>query len=441
MDIAIAEIEKLIREKRLDPAVLTEALIERISKYNRYIKSYVRLNPQAIESSKKIRNTNQPVSGIPFSIKDLIDTKGITTQYGSKIFQNHIPIRDAKVVTEIKRNGGIVLGKTNTHQFALGLVTPPTKNPWDLGRIPGGSSGGAAAAVSADLALAALGTDTGGSIRIPASMCGVTGLKPTYGKISTAGVFPNAPSMDHVGPICRFASDLPLLLESMGYKVQIAPSKRALKVGIIEKFVNAAEKNVRSVVRKCLNTLASEGFIEADEIALPEFSEACLTTETIDTYETAKIHKERFLKNPGNYQKTARGLIGAGLSVTPPELKKAKEDRSRIRKEFASLMKKYPILIFPTLPIVAPNPEEIKNFSSSDYLPMVRPLEIFDLLGYPALSVPCGFANGLPVGVHFSSFSNLDRLVIELAIKYQEISSWHTLVPHRFRGFVETDLD
>ncbi len=191
------------------------------------------------------------------------------------------------------------------------------------------------------------------------------------------------------------------------------------------------------MVRKCLNTLTSEGLIEADEIELPMFSEACLTTETIDTYETAQIHKIRFSQNPHGYQKTARGLIGAGLLVTHADLKKAQKNRFQVRKEFASLLKRYPILIFSTLPIVAPKLEEIKNFSSNDYLPIVRPLEIFDLLGYPAVSIPCGFANGLPVGVHFGGNTNLDHLVIDLAIKYQEVTAWHTQVPHRFQGFLE----
>jgi len=344
LDVSITEIARAIQRKELDPVDLTEELLNRIEKFDREIRAYVEINPHSIKEAKRssfpVRNSS--IRGIPFSVKDLIDTKGIVTAYGAKAFENHVPDRDAEVVSKIKLSGGFVLGKTNTHQFALGLETPPTKNPWDRQRIPGGSSGGSAAAIAADLALVALGTDTGGSIRIPAAMCGVTGLKPTFGKISTRGVFPTSPSMDHVGPLCRFASDLPLLLEAMGYRIKTRKMKGPLKVGIIKDILEDAERGVRATVRKCFNLLVSERFVEIDEIELPGFLEACSATETLDTYETFLVHRKRFEANPKQYNKTARGLIQAGLSVTKTDLERASKGRLRVNKEFAILMKKYP---------------------------------------------------------------------------------------------------
>jgi aspartyl-tRNA(Asn)/glutamyl-tRNA(Gln) amidotransferase subunit A len=438
MNITLQTMRSEVREGKLDPKVIIEVLMERIRRYDRELRSYLELNQKAVEtSSHPRRDGRRPgrlLQSLPFSIKDLVDTKGIRTTYGATIFRNHIPHRDAMVIRSIKRNGGFILGKTNTHQFALGLVTPPTRNPWDRNRIPGGSSGGSAAAVAADLALCALGTDTGGSIRIPAAMCGVTGLKPTYGRISNDGVFPTSPSMDHVGPICRYASDLPMILEGMGYGIHSMPWDGPMQVGIVSEFLFKSEKGVRSAVKRCINILSSEGLVEPNEISLPMFSETCRVTETIDTYELAKVHKKRFLRNPRLYQKTGMGLIKAGLSVKAIEVANAMQEKIRLQSKFAKLMKKYPILIYPTLPFVAPRPEDIHEFSSSDFLPLVRPLEIFNLLGYPAISIPCGFSNGMPVGVQLVSFSNSDSLIITLASEYQRITRWHKSVPEKYRG-------
>ena len=351
------------RERSWIRVDLTEELLDRITTYDREIRAYVELNPRATDEARKISSLtrNSGIFGIPFSVKDLIDTKGIVTAYGAKAFENHYPARDAGVVRKIKSSGGLILGKTNTHQFALGLETPPTKNPWDVTRIPGGSSGGSAAAIAADLALVALGTDTGGSIRIPAAMCGVIGLKPTYGKISTRGVFPTSPSMDHVGPLCRFASDLPLLLKAMGYRITTEHSKGTLKVAITKNMPQDAEPGVQSMIRKCFNLLESEGLVEIEEIDIPGFSEACWITETIDTYETARVHRKRFEANPAQYNKTARGLIQAGLKVPKADLVKARKDLHRIRKEFAQLMTKYPVLACATLPRIAPTPKDLRG--------------------------------------------------------------------------------
>ncbi|HZW58033.1 MAG TPA: amidase [Nitrososphaerales archaeon] len=440
MNLTLLRIASEIRCGQIDPDVLDLTLLERIGKYDAELYSYVKINPEALIQGgvKRTKTERRKILGcLSFAVKDLIDTKGIETTYGvPNIFRNHVPNRDARVVANIKRNGGFILGKTRTHQFALGLETPPTKNPWDRSRIPGGSSGGSAAAVASDLALCALGTDTGGSIRIPAAMCGVVGLKPTYGRISKVGVFPTSPSMDHVGPICRYVSDLPMLLQGMGYRLSVERWKPGTRIGIISEFIDKADSGIRSSIKKCISVLLSEKLVEAEEIEkLPMFPELCHATETIDTYEVAKIHKKRFLQNPKVYQRTASGLIKAGLSVKQSELIQARKEKRQAQKEYANLMKRYTVLLSPTLPCIAPRPEEISKYSSSDFLPLVRPLEIFDLLGYPALSVPCGFVNGMPVGVQLVSSLNLDSLIIALGMEYQRLTNWHKLVPERYRGF------
>lgn len=381
-------------------------------------------------SENKTRVTR--LKGIPVSVKDLIDTKDIVTTYGSSIYSNHIPKKDASVVTNIKKNGGVILCKTNTHEFALGIETPPTKNPWDLSRIPGGSSGGSAAAISADLAIFALGTDTGGSIRIPASMCGITGLKPTYGSISVEGIFPESFSLDHVGPMCRFASDLPLLLESMGYPRKINLTEKKLIVGIEKSFLEQSDDCVRSRINSFVDKCSSEDFIVVREIELPNVDAINNYHAIIDTSEIAYVHRNQYNVNKSKYLATSVEQILMGQKNKVVDYINALKYRGTIINEFNKIYEKIDVIIAPSLPCVAPKIAETKKMTLAELYPYVKFLEIFNYIGFPSISFPCGFCSGLPVGVQLISKPWREDLIISLASRFQSVTDWHTRVPSGF---------
>src|SRR5208337_3864838 len=222
MRTSLARVCRLIHHLDISPADLVEKILERIYEFDEDLHTYITLNSnirneaQKLTSELKTGKTRGPLHGIPVSVKDLIDTGGIRTTYGSWLYANYVPRQDSAVVSSVKAKGALIIGKTNCDEFGLGIVTPSTRNPWDKTRIAGGSSGGSAAALAADLAIFALGTDTGGSIRIPASFCGVTGLKPTYGLISKRGVMPLGWTMDHMGPIAKTVRDCAVAFHAMG---------------------------------------------------------------------------------------------------------------------------------------------------------------------------------------------------------------------------------
>ncbi len=429
MKKSISNLISLIKKGGLDPLELTEKLLQRIKKYDGVLNSYVALNPDAEKHAKSL-NKSALLCGLPVSVKDLIDTAKIPTTYGSVIFKNYIPKRDAKVVANLKRAGAFVLGKTNTHEFALGIETPPTRNPWDITRIPGGSSGGSAASIAADLAVFALGTDTGGSIRIPASMCGITGLKPTYSNISTQGVFPESWSLDHVGPMCRFASDLPLLLEGMGYRVKRS-SKFPLKLGLESNFLSECKKDVKSALEAFVNKLVSERVAEVQEVSFPLLEQINSAHSIIDTSEIATVHKKIYPKHKKEYLPLSIEQIELGLKRSAVEYVEAIRFRSKAVKRVSYEFRRFDVLVTPTMPSVAPKISEVKKMTLEELYPFVKFLEPFNFLGFPALVVPCGFAN-LPIGVQLVSKPNQEGVLIGLAERYQSVTDWHTRTPAMF---------
>ncbi len=224
--LSITEVSEQIKMGELSSVELVESSLANINQYNDKLNAFITIPDNILKAAKdadtelKAGKYRGPLHGIPIGIKDLIDTEGILTTYGSILYKDNIPNQDATVITRLKEAGAILLGKTNTHEFALGVTTDnehygATKNPWDLDRVPGGSSGGSAAATAAHLCFASLGSDTGGSVRIPAAFCGLVGLKPTYGRISLNGVYPLATSLDHVGPLTRTVFDAAILLQAM----------------------------------------------------------------------------------------------------------------------------------------------------------------------------------------------------------------------------------
>lgn len=434
MDRSLETLIQELRGGKSSPLDIFERLTQNIKKTDDSIRSYLALNNEAEDEASKafkaLKRGDSPfLTGIPVSVKDLIDTRGIATTFGNRHYSNNIPEKDAAVITAIKKSGGYVLGKTNTHEFALGMGSSPTSNPWDTERIPGGSSGGSAAAVAADSAIFAIGSDTGGSIRIPSAMCGVTGLKPTYGSISVEGVFPESWSLDHLGPITRFASDIPLMMRAMGCDIGQPILKKPAKVGIVSDYMQEADPGVRKLLQDAVAVLEDNGLITTFEFHSDLLEQANSYHEIIDTSEIATIHKDRYREAPEIFLPTSIEQIEAGMSRTGPEYVEAVRQRDVVYSKFEKTMGDAEFVILPTMAKTAPLKTEMETMTLEEHAPYVKYLAFVNYLGNPAISIPCGFSNGLPVGIQVMARRNHDADTVALAVEYQNLTDWHTKRP------------
>lgn len=438
---SVSKIVEMIVLGQVGPDRIHNKLIDRISKYDKLINSYTTLDQNSHEIAKELSTEiskgkiRGPLHGIPASIKDIINTEGIKTSYGSLIYGDNVPTKDATVVKKLKENGSYVIGKNTTHEFALGIVSLPARNPWNQDRVTGGSSGGSAAAVSAGLSLFSIGTDTGGSIRIPAAMCGVTGLKPTFGKVSVSGVFPESWSLDHVGPIARYASDLPLILGSTGYRLPASEKKEKYNVAILWNFFDASKKGVKKQVESELDRMSSENTVEIVDYTPEDFNRIFHFAEIIDAVESTVIHERSYKERGELYLDTSKHQFEFGSEIKAVDYLKAKRYKDRATRAFIRSMKGIDALISPTIPDIAPTINEAEKLSLDElsyYMKFVQP---FDYLGTPAVSIPAGFHDGLPVGLQIISKPNEDYLAIAIAERFQETTNYHKLIPDRFGPF------
>jgi aspartyl-tRNA(Asn)/glutamyl-tRNA(Gln) amidotransferase subunit A len=344
------------------------------------------------------RGEARPLEGLTLAVKDLYDTAGVRTTYGSRIFADHVPEADAALVRLAKQAGAIVVGKTLTHEFAWGITSvnphfPPCRNPYDPERVPGGSSGGSAVALATGAAALALGTDTGGSIRIPAAFCGVSGLKPTYGALSTAGIFPLAPSLDHAGPMARTPADVKLLYEALAGPVDAAPANRIAVCPDLH--VRALEPGIERAFRAAASALgAIEIGFDAPEHLYPTYA-------TIQNAEAALTHAERFPARRGEFGDDVANRLDTAMKVTLAEYVEATIERERIRAAFSRLFESADLLL---TPIAAVPPEPISQPTHQRFRDGVLPYTVpQDLAGLPTCAVPVGCDDsGLPVGVQLT---------------------------------------
>ncbi len=431
---SVSRLTDAIRKDRRELLNLISVLNDRVARYDFKLKSFVRVNPQLLQDSEKT-DPRSLLTGLPIAVKDLIDTHEIATTYGSRTFEQHFPSKDAEVVENIKRNGGIIQGKTNTHEFALGISTPPTVNPWDLTRIPGGSSGGSASAISAGLSIVALGTDTGGSIRIPSAMCGITGLKPTYGRFSMDGIFPESFAEDHVGPMCRYASDLRIILNSMSSQDQGVNCKRVppLKIGLINEFFSQSDIEVARLALKALEKMESEGAVcELRDFALPNLDIIKESHDIIDKTEIFHVHTQLYPESRTHSKSDVIEEMEAGRKLKAADYVSALRFKVRAKKEFSEALRGIDVIASPTLPRVAPTILESERFTLSDHGIYTKFLTPFNYLGTPSITVPCGFSAGLPVGLQLVADTWKDDTVVALASSYQEVTAWHTKICDMF---------
>ena len=344
------------------------------------------------------RDEARPLEGLTLAVKDLYDTAGVRTTYGSRIFSDHVPEADAALVRRAKEAGAIVVGKTLTHEFAWGITSvnphfPPCRNPYDPERVPGGSSGGSAVALATGAAALALGTDTGGSIRIPAAFCGVSGLKPTHGLLSTVGIFPLAPSLDHAGPMARTPADVRLLYEALAGPAGAEPASRIAVCPDLH--VRPLEPGIERVFRAAAAALgAVEVGFDAPQRLYPTYA-------TIQNAEAVLTHAERFPARRDEFGEDVANRLAMAVDVTLAEYVEATIERERIRAAFARLFETADLLL---TPIAAVPPEPISQPTHQAFRDGVLPYTVpQDLAGLPTCAVPVGFDDaGLPVGVQLT---------------------------------------
>jgi|SRR5882672_1428408 len=444
--LGISELGRLFRARKLSPAELTQLFLARIDQRNPELNAYLTLTPdlalaQARQAEKELfaprssksRRDRGPLHGIPISLKDNIHTLGIRTTAGAKFLKDFVPEKDAQLVMQLKKAGAVILGKTNLHEFAYGVTSNnphygPTRNPWDTARIPGGSSGGAAAAVAAGLCIAAIGTDTGGSIRIPASLCGVVGFKPALHSVSMDGIIPLSTTLDCAGPLARSVEDAALLLEAIHARgkssLSKATAKRKFTVGIPnEFFFDALSSETQNVFESALKTLRRVG-CKIKEISIPLLNNTESAGNNVAWVEATHYHQKMgwFPKHSADYGEDVRARLEIGTRVTAITYLEAMEQREAFVQQFHSALAedKVDALVVPTTPIAAPLiGEESTTLHGKDYATRALLLRLnrpANLAGIPAISIPCGLTlSGLPLGLQFIGPASSESVLLSIA--------------------------
>ena len=451
----LQQASELVRKKSASPVELTQECLKRIEKLNPSLNAFITvMADQALAQAKELEaerlrgKWRGPLHGIPIALKDLIDTAGTRTTAASAVFANRVPAEDAEVVRRLKAAGAILLGKLNMHEFAYGATSVPSHfgavhNPWNLDRIAGGSSGGSAAAVAAGLCYGALGSDTGGSIRQPAAYCGIVGLKPTYGRVSTRGVIPLSWSLDHIGPMCRSVADAAIVLAGIaGYDPQETTSvdapvpdytqamhakvatfrlgiPRAIFYADLDPEIDAAVSQAMEVLRKLTAGVR--------DVQLPAFGNLPVLTAEAYAY-----HLPYFSKTPELYQPFTRDRIERGAKVSAEAYIRARRELDGLHRSVRGVFKDVDLLITPTTPVppVTIESAKVEAGASPGVASSLRNTSPFDIYGLPTISIPCGFTKaGFPIGIQISGTHFGEIQVLALAHAYEQATEWHKRVP------------
>jgi len=454
MDWTLAQASEQMRHGKISAVELTRACLSRIEKLNPKVNAFITVmaeqslaQARVLEAELRAGKSRGALHGIPVALKDLFDTAGVRTTCGSAVFADRIPTEDAEVVRRLKAAGAVIVGKTNMHEFAYGATSIPSHygavhNPWNLDRIAGGSSGGSAAAVAAGICFGAMGSDTGGSIREPASFCGVSGLKPTYGRVSVRGVVPLSWSLDHVGPICRTAADTALMLEAIAgydaldtncvdwpvdrYAQAMLAKTAALKIGVVRRiFFDQLDSQVEAAVNVALDVIGklTGGVRDAE---LPSYNP--LPLMAVEAY---AYHTPYLTKTPELYQPATLERLRGGPAISAPAYAEARRELDRLRRVVGAVFSSVDLLVTPTTPLAAVTiAEGAQHDRIPDTSPLLRNTRPFDIFGLPTISIPCGFtSDGLPIGLQISGPRFGESRVLALAHAYQQATDWHVRRP------------
>jgi aspartyl-tRNA(Asn)/glutamyl-tRNA(Gln) amidotransferase subunit A len=444
---------RLIKRKEISPVELTQSLLQRIERLEPQLNAFIRvMEKDALEQAQVLQDEwlagkwRGPLHGVPIAIKDIFETKGSVTTGGSKLLAEWVPAQDATVVARLKEAGAVIIGKTNLHEFAMGATTEnphygPTRNPWNLSRIPGGSSGGAAAAVAAGMCFGALGTDTGGSIRLPSALCGIVGLKPTYGRVSRHGCLPLSWSLDHIGPMTRTVRDSAIMLQVLAgvdplddsssaqpvdpYLAKPLENLQGIRVGICEEyFFEDMDPEMKHIVHEAILQLHALG-AEIVRIRLDHLTEALTAQRTISMAEGFTFHEAMFAKSPEIYGEDLRVRFQKGKSISASSYLHAQQMRKKMIHHVLEQMHTCDMLVAPTN---AMPPFEIGTMTPENTVHNIFRLgktPLGNLLGFPALTVPCGFTSEhLPVGLQLIGKPFTENALMQVGDLYEQSTDW-----------------
>ncbi len=448
----ISELAPRLRRKEISPVEIARACLDRIESLNPALNAFITVTAESALAEARVAEAEigrgewrGPLHGIPVSLKDLIDTAGVRTTSASAFHKDRVPDRDAEVVRRLRQAGAVIVGKNNLHEFAYGgssLVSyfGEVHNPWDQERIAGGSSGGSAAAVAAGLACAAIGTDTAGSIREPAALCGCVGIKPTCGRVSNRGVIPLSFSLDHVGPLAATVADAAIVLQAIAgydpadiasadvrvgdYVAALREDAKGLRVGVPrEYFFDDLDPEVTAAMEhalRAIGTLAAE--IKEVKLEVP-------TDRTLQAAEAYAYHAETVARTPELYQPETLRRIRSGDAVTASDYMQRRRELDEARRNIAGAFADVDLLVTPATPMPAPAIADLKVNSAAlrpAELKLLRNTRPFNVWGLPAISVPCGFTkSGLPIGLQIAGPPWREDLVLRLAHAYEQATAWH----------------
>jgi aspartyl-tRNA(Asn)/glutamyl-tRNA(Gln) amidotransferase subunit A len=443
--LTLATAVRMIAGKKISPDELVAATLSRIERLNPEMRAFITVMKEPPSFAP-----DGPLRGVPISVKDLYDTKGVRTTAGSKVYESRIPDEDSTVVRKLKEAGAAIIGKANLHEFAFGITTINphygiARNPWDRERISGGSSGGSASAVALSLGLASLGSDTGGSIRIPASLCGIVGLKPTYGRVSLRGVVPLAWSLDHPGPMTRTVEDAAMLMEIIaGYdpsdvhsrKVEVprytdalSGSLKGLRVGIPKNyFYEQLSPSVDQAIHAAIGHLEKLG-AEIVDVEMPGMPIHRACWFHIASPEAYSYHELHLQKHADLYGADVRGRLEAGKVLLSIDYVRAQRARTLIKEQFNRLFEAIDVVVTPTVPIPAPRIEDVHkpwgNGPETAAASLTRFTRFFSVAGVPTISIPCGFSpEGLPIGMQIAGKAFDEFTVLRVAHAYEQSARW-----------------
>ncbi len=456
------ELSGLIRDRQVSPVDVVEACLSRIEATEPTLNSFITLLPEqaraaATRAEQEIGRGNYrgPLHGIPVGLKDLFNTAGVRTTSGTRIYDNFVPAEDCTVAARFSQAGAILMGKLNMHPLAFG----PTgengdyghmHNPWNPERITGGSSGGSGSAAAAGQCHITMGSDTGGSVRIPAALCGIVGLKPTYGRVSRAGLTPLSWCLDHPGPMVRTVEDAALAMNAIAgpdprdpasanvavpdYTAALTADVRGLRIGMVrEYFETELDPAVGELVQRAIAQLGELG-AEIVDVSLPLYDYAQPISNAILSSEATAAHRDLLLSDGDKLYPQVRDRLEEGLFITAAEYLRAQQARQVFCAQVEELLGSVDLLAGPVEPVTAPVILERRIDVGGESLPAVPQLtkytRVYNITGSPAISVPCGFADdGLPVGLHLAGRNFDEMTVLRAAYAYQQASDWHTRRP------------